>query len=406
MVEDGFKQVRDIIVLASKSKKPSDQDFGKIVQPLSALFGKITEYKDKRRNTDYYNHEYAVDEGIKCLAWVTVTNTPVAYTKEMVNAAQFYNNKVLVAYKTKDKRHVDFVNQFKNAIEELAAYIKEHHTTGLKWNPKGGDWQSASAPSSAPKSAPSSGGPPPPPPGPPPAVDLSSDAPSSGGGNADLFASINQLRDNAGSGLRKVKAEEKTKNRKEEDKVHTVSLASKQPIGAPKSGTGKKALGPPKFELVQGMGEKWLIENQQSKHDLVITETKVKQGVYILNCRDTLVTVKGKVNGIVIDSCIKTAVIFDDAVSSCETVNSSGIKMQVNGRVPTINVDKTDGVQIFLSNESIATSIITSKSSEMNVCIPNKAGDDYDEIVIPEQFESKWNPETKKLDTTMVTLNL
>jgi hypothetical protein len=37
------------------------------------------------------------------------------------------------------------------------AYVKEHHTTGLVWNPAGG----------AASTAPSAGGPPPPPPGPP-----------------------------------------------------------------------------------------------------------------------------------------------------------------------------------------------------------------------------------------------
>jgi adenylyl cyclase-associated protein len=404
LVEQGFKEVRNLIVLASKAKKPSDADFPTVVKPLADLLGQITNYKDSKRKSEFYNHCYAVDEGIKCLAWVTVDKTPVAYTKEMVNAAQFYNNKVLVAYKQKDKRHVEFVEKFKNVIEELANYIKEHHTTGLKWNQNGGDWKSVSATSAKAPSAPSSGGPPPPPPGPPPKIEL--EEPQKGGGShADLFAAINAKRDNAGAGLRKVSDEEKTKNRKAEDKISTVPLVEKKTTSTT-APTGKKTVGPPKFELVQGMGEKWLIENQVGRHDLVIDKTMVKQGVYILNCKDTFITVKGKVNGIIIDSCVKTAVVFDDAVSSVEMVNSSGIKVQVNGNVPTINVDKTDGVQIFLSKSSLGTSIITSKSSEMNLCIPNQAGDDYDEIVIPEQFESKWNTTSKKLETQMVTLNL
>jgi adenylyl cyclase-associated protein len=142
LVENGFREVRKIVVLASKSKKPSDDDFGQIVQPLAQVLGQITEYKDKKRGSEFYNHAYAVAEGIQCLAWVTVDKTPSAYTKEMVNAAQFYNNKVLVAYKNKDKRHVEFVELFKQVIEELANYIKEHHTTGLKWdNKNGGDWK-------------------------------------------------------------------------------------------------------------------------------------------------------------------------------------------------------------------------------------------------------------------------
>ena len=45
------------------------------------------------------------------------------------------------------------------------------------------------------------------------------------------------------------------------------------------------------------------------------------------------------------------------------------------GKVPTISIDKTDGCQMFLSKDSIDVEIITAKSSEMNVMIPN--GEDF-----------------------------
>ena len=45
--------------------------------------------------------------------------------------------------------------------------------------------------------------------------------------------------------------------------------------------------------------------------------------------------------------------------------------IQVLGKVPTISIDKTDGCQMYLSKDSIATEIISAKSSEMNVLIPN-----------------------------------
>ena len=48
---------------------------------------------------------------------------------------------------------------------------------------------------------------------------------------------------------------------------------------------------------------------------------------------------------------------------------------QVMGKVPTILVDKTEGCQMYLSKDSIATEIITDKSSEINVLIPKD--DDY-----------------------------
>ena len=47
--------------------------------------------------------------------------------------------------------------------------------------------------------------------------------------------------------------------------------------------------------------------------------------------------------------------------------------------MPTISVEKTDGCQMYLSQESLATQLITAQSSEMNILIPtgNKpAGED------------------------------
>ncbi len=56
--------------------------------------------------------------------------------------------------------------------------------------------------------------------------------------------------------------------------------------------------------------------------------------------------VKGKVNAITIDQCKKTGVVFDSLVASCELVNSSNLQVQVTGVMPTIAIDKCDGVQV------------------------------------------------------------
>jgi adenylyl cyclase-associated protein len=50
---------------------------------------------------------------------------------------------------------------------------------------------------------------------------------------------------------------------------------------------------------------------------------------------------------------------------------------QVLGKVPTISIDKTDGCQMYLNKESCDVTIVSSKSSEMNVMLPTPAGDDY-----------------------------
>ena len=56
--------------------------------------------------------------------------------------------------------------------------------------------------------------------------------------------------------------------------------------------------------------------------------------------------VKGKLNAITIDECTSTGLVFQDLVASCELVNSSGLQVQVIGLVPTVAVDKCDGIQV------------------------------------------------------------
>lgn len=48
---------------------------------------------------------------------------------------------------------------------------------------------------------------------------------------------------------------------------------------------------------------------------------------------------------------------------------------QVMGKVPTISINKTDGCHVYLSKDSLSCEIVSAKSSEMNVLVPNKDGE-------------------------------
>lgn len=45
------------------------------------------------------------------------------------------------------------------------------------------------------------------------------------------------------------------------------------------------------------------------------------------------------------------------------------------GKVPTISINKTDGCHVYLSKDSLSCEIVSAKSSEMNVLVPNKDGE-------------------------------
>jgi len=102
-------------------------------------------------------------------------------------------------------------------------------------------------------------------------------------------------------------------------------------------------------------------------------------------------TVKGKLNSIVIDSCVKSAIVFDSLVASVEFVNCRDCQMQVMGAVPTITMDKVDGLQMFLSKDSMHVEIVSAKSSALNVMVP-KADGDFAEYPVPEQFKTTVQP--------------
>ena len=99
-------------------------------------------------------------------------------------------------------------------------------------------------------------------------------------------------------------------------------------------------------------------------------------------------------------------------LSRSSTTNFS--TAQSLGKVPTVNVEKTDVAQIFLSNDSLNAEIITAKSSSVNVNVPDvvngfvsvcividfllhflivpfRCTHPQVEHAIPEQFKSTWS---------------
>ncbi|KAL8558490.1 hypothetical protein ACOMHN_059231 [Nucella lapillus] len=233
--------------------------------------------------------------------------------------------------------------------------------------------------------------PPPPPPGPPPppsAMDSSHDDDSEDS-RAALFASLNK-GEAVTTGLRKVTDDMKThKNPALRQGPAPFKTSVPKPVAAPKPTAAAKAT-PAKPPLTELQNKKWVVEYHTGNKSIVLDKTELKQMVYVFKCVDSVIQVKGKVHSIIMDSCKKTAVVFDDLVASLEFVNCQSMQGQVTGKVPTISIDKTDGCMIYLSSASLDTEIVSAKSSEMNVLVP-VGGGDFKEFALPEQFKSTWN---------------
>jgi len=377
MVEEAVKAQRVFLTLASKSKQPDAKDLQMLLKPTSDKISQIQEFREKNRRSEYFNHLSAISESIPALGWVAVAPAPSPFVKEMNDAGQFYTNRVLKDWKEKSKAHVEWVRSWVTTLTTLQAFVKQHYTTGLTWNPKGGNAMSGGPP--PPPSAPLP--PPPPPPGSLMAdikVDQSLTKPTAQ--NA-LLDALNKGSDIT-KGLKKVTSDQQT--HKNPSLRGDGVVKHKEKSSSPsKSFAPVKVSKPPRLELD---GKKWNVEYFNGDQSITIDGAETNQSVYIFKCEKSTIKVNGKCNNIIVDGCKKTAIVFDAVVSSIEFINCQSVQMQVLQTVPTITVEKTDGCQMYLSKEAVGVEIVSAKSSEMNVSIPN--GEDFAEQPIPEQFKT------------------
>uniref|UniRef100_A0A8C7EW64 Cyclase associated actin cytoskeleton regulatory protein 2 n=1 Tax=Neovison vison TaxID=452646 RepID=A0A8C7EW64_NEOVI len=364
------------------------KDVAALLKPISEKIQEIQAFRERNRGSKMFNHLSAVSESIPALGWIAVSPKPGPYVKEMNDAATFYTNRVLKDYKHSDLRHVDWVKSYLSIWTELQAYIKEHHTTGLTWSKTGPVASTASALSVL---SPGPGlpppPPPPPPPGPPPLFENEGKREEPSPSRSALFAQLNQ-GEGITKGLRHVTDDQKTyKNpslRAQGGQTPSPTKSHAPGPRTPHSHSSQKHA--PVFELE---GKKWRVEYQEDRNDLVISETELKQVAYIFKCNKSTLRIKGKINSITIDNCKKFGLVFDNVVGIVEVINSKDIQMQVMGKVPTISINKTEGCHIYLSEHALGCEIVSAKSSEMNVLIPQDG--DYREFPVPEQFKTAWD---------------
>ncbi|XP_022256861.1 adenylyl cyclase-associated protein 1-like, partial [Limulus polyphemus] len=134
MVETAVRAQRQFLITVSKCRQPTENVLMSLLKPTSDQIQAIQEFRQKNRASAYFNHLSAVSESIPALGWVAVAPTPAPYVKEMLDAGQFYTNRVLMDYKDKDKIHVDWARNWLQFLNELQAYVKKYHLTGLTWN--------------------------------------------------------------------------------------------------------------------------------------------------------------------------------------------------------------------------------------------------------------------------------
>ena len=402
---DAFTKEATVIATIAHCQKPTPDVLQQVLTPVGTVMMAVVQ-KSEGKRTDSFNHQKALAEAVQALSFVAYMgpdmgmSMPTAHVQESWQSAEFWTNKILKEFRQSKPEHAEWVAALKSLIDgALKHYVKEHHTTGPNWNATGGGaktWKPSGGAGAVKSNTPPPPPPPPlapplPPPPPPPPPGASSTAATPAAGMNAVFNELNQ-GEAVTAGLRKVTDDMKTKNRV--DRVGLVSDMKSTTSSTTAAKPSTTTVKPPKFVLE---GKKWLVEHHNSNKTLVIEDVNPKQAIYIYNCVDCVITVKGKPNAITLDKCKKTALVFDDVLATCELVNCQSMQVQCIGSVPTVSIDKVDGCQVYLGEKSFNASVLTAKSSEINVSSVPSDDSEPVETPVPEQFittrdaNGKWN---------------
>lgn len=381
---DAQKVSEKIVGLSQKCKKPTDQELAELSKPINEEVKKI----DKAtgfKNDPQFNPGKLMKEAASTAFWVVVPQAPSDFVDNTFQGGEYYGLMIVKENKGKNDTYVKWFQTLKKYCLDLQKFVKENFRTGLSWKPTGvsvSECQNAS--SAAPPPAPAV---PAAPPAPPVSAAPAVEAPAKP--KIDAAALMNEINQGEGitARLRKVKPEEKTKNRPPEERVSTVpsTVGVKKETSAPAPAKTAKPAAAPVFK---NFGNKLQIENQVKNKEMVFESETNQQKVYMYNCRECTLRVTGKLNNIVVDKCVKCQVVVDDVISVFEIINSRDIDIQIVNVGASVDVESSESVRIYVSAEGMKhVEVFSAKSSNVSVYAPGTRVDPDTNEEIEDMFE-------------------
>jgi adenylyl cyclase-associated protein len=387
-IETIWKTMRNIIEIGTRCKKPvSVQE--SLMPHLKPIQDSMLSIRQARLDRSLDWHIKAIMEMLASASWVIMSAPPAPsnFINDTIGASDFWANKIRKEHKGKDDNHIAFCDTMKKLIQGLADYVKEYHLSGLMWNPRGvqiEDYKGQSSDTKAENENRSAT-----------ALEKKTSIPSGGDVMKELALKRSSDGSSAATGLRKVTKDMQTWRKEyKADSAPPVPSSTVKPSQVKAAQIQSKQLLKEPVKKFIPVGCKWIVENQTKESNpngvCVVEVQNPKEQVYIYNCDNATIQIKGKLKSVVFDSCTKSNLLFETAISSCEIVNCKSIQVQSTGLCPSFSIDKTDGCLIYLSDDCVkASNFVTSKSSEMNVSWFDVAADEQKEAPIPEQFVHK-----------------
>lgn len=81
-----FNEHRNFIWTAAGQKEPDANTIATMMEPIVKLNQEIIDFKDSKRNTQFFNHLSSMADGVPAVAWVSVVNSQHLYGKSNLEA--------------------------------------------------------------------------------------------------------------------------------------------------------------------------------------------------------------------------------------------------------------------------------------------------------------------------------
>lgn len=405
-MKEAWQEQRQVILMAASCKEPAQ---AALMPKLAGATKSMKAVGALTKRNEWEKFCKTAAEGVQALNWLVVKPAPRDFIQSYLDGAEYWANGIRKEFRTVDADKVAFCDLFKAILTGLLAYVKDHHLTGLTWNPKGvdvADWTGTTAGVTAVPATAVAVDAKVAPPAPPAAAATA--APAGKPSGASLFAELNK-GGAITSGLKAVTKDQQTWRAEYKGGNAPAPAPSAPKAPAVSKRPVETVKGPAKIEYVPPQN-KWLVQYQAAAEcasgPVTVTINEKKEMVYILGCLGAHIKVVGKCNGIVVDSCKRCTVTFDTVLASVELVNCQRMTVSCLESASSFAIDKTDGCIVALPKTSLHSEIFASKSSEMNVQWFHGEGEDEEliERPIPEQYVHRINAANKTVSADVSDL--
>ena len=109
----------------------------------------------------------------------------------------------------------------------------------------------------------------------------------------------------------------------------------------------------------------------------------------MIKCQDTTLVVDGKCKSVMVEGCTNVKIVVTSVLTNIEVMNSKKVNVTVQDYIPQLNLERSQGIQVYLFPSAKGCKIHSTCSQQMVVNYPKEGAGEDDEwldIAIPETY--------------------